>query len=83
MHCIMYTRPFNTGPAIPIVTECRDEIPVHSTTVLFMDVEAKTDTVDFIWSCPDEIRVKVYGCLTTSRPGCCPRTYVFSVTMLL
>ena len=36
-------------------------MPVHSTTVLCIDVVAKTDIVDFNWPCLDEIRVKVNG----------------------
>ena len=34
-------------PAIRIIIDCGDENPVHSTTVLCIDVVAKTDTVDF------------------------------------
>ena len=77
IHIIIYIA---TRPAIRIVTESRDEIPVHSTTVLCINVVAKTDTVDFKLSCPDETKVKMYGRLTSTRPGCCPRTYVYSTS---
>ena len=66
-----------------MVIECRDEVSIHSTTVLCINVVAKTDTVDFNWPCPDETRVKVNGGRTSGRPGCWPRAYVFSMRILL